>query len=184
MIYLSEYDSVGRQQDKHTEHEIGRSLLRFALEKNYGRSYTVGREEGGKPVLEEAQGIYFNISHTRGLVVCGISERVIGVDTEYIRPFDRRLMRRVCTEEEIAYIYQNSGNREDQEQQSQRFFRLWTLKESYLKATGQGISIPMREVCFSLEDRGDIRADIQGWKFRQFRYGGRFIISVCEGQKE
>lgn len=184
MIYLSEYDSLGRQQDKHTEHKIGRNLLRFGLEKNYGRNYAVGREEGGKPVLEGTQEIFFNISHTRGLVVCGISEKVIGVDAEYIRPFDRRLMRRVCTEDEIAYIYQNGTNMQNPEQQGERFFRLWTLKESYLKATGQGITIPMREVCFSLEEQGDgrdcIRANLQGWTFRQFRYGGRFIVSVCE----
>lgn len=183
MIYLSEYDSVGRRQDMHTEHKLGRSLLRFGLERGFGRSYTVGREEGGKPVLNEAPNIYFNISHTRGLVVCGISEYTIGVDAEYIHPFDKRLMRRVCTEDEIAYIYGNSGGKENLHQQWERFFRLWTLKESYLKATGQGITVPMKEVRFFPEQGGGrnrIRFCMPGWAFRQFRYGGRFIVTVCE----
>lgn len=184
MVYLSEYDAAERQQDRHTEHELGRSILRFGLEKNFGRNYEVGRDKNGKPVLHGAQNIFFNISHTRGLVVCGISKRAIGVDTEYIRPFDRRLMRRVCTEDEIAYIYGGSGEKQSFNQQWERFFRLWTLKESYLKATGQGIAVPMREVCFSLGDRGDgrdrIRSLMTGWRFRQFQYGGRFIVAVCE----
>lgn len=184
MVYLSEYDAAGRQKDRHTEHELGRSILRFGLEKNFGRNYEVGRDENGKPVLQGAQDIFFNISHTKGLVVCGISKRAIGVDTEYIRPFDRRLMRRVCTEDEIAYIYEGSEGKEDLNQQWERFFRLWTLKESYLKATGQGIAVPMREVCFSPEGREDgrdrIRPCMTGWGFRQFQYGGRFIVAVCE----
>lgn len=186
MIYLSEYDSVGRRQDMHTEHELGRSLLRFGLERELGRNCAVRQEQGKKPVLDGAPGIFFNISHTRGLVVCGISGRVIGVDTEYIRPFDERLMRRVCTEDEIAYIYGDGGGSEDPSRQQERFFRLWTFKESYLKATGQGITVPMKEVRFFPEQGGGrnrIRFCMPGWAFRQFRYGGRFIVTVCEEEK-
>lgn len=178
MIYLSEYDCVERMQDNRTEHKLGRSLLAFGLKEEYGRVYSVRQDKGGKPVLEEP-GVFFNISHTCGVVVCAVCDRVVGIDAERIRPFDKRLMRRVCTEEEQAYIYQ--GVRE--EICRQRFFRLWTLKESYLKATGRGISLPMREVAFSLEETVDgglcIHSDRPDWQFGQFLYGGRYVVSVC-----
>ena len=88
MIYLLEYDSAGAAQDRKTEHERGRELLRFGLEKRYGLQAVVRQEPGGKPYLENIPGVYFNISHTSGLVVCGIDEREIGIDVEQLRPYD------------------------------------------------------------------------------------------------
>lgn len=179
MVYLLEYDSVGRVQDRQTEHERGRELLRFGLDRQYGIQGSVRQETGGKPYLENAQGIYFNISHTRGLVVCGIDDREIGIDVECIRPYDERLMHRICTKEEIAYICANDegGGRK----QNEKFFQLWTLKESYLKATGQGIGIPMQEVSFLLDRdyTNRIQSNVSGWEFSQFRYAGKYLISLC-----
>lgn len=183
MIYLTEYSSVDSRQDRETEHRLGRELLQFALERDYGGSYEVAQKENAKPFLVGQQGIDFSITHTKGLVVCGISERRIGVDAEYIRQFDERLMRRICTEEEIVYI---TGVKEGQETRDEKFFRLWTLKESFLKATGQGLSFPMREISFSVrtleKQMTGIRGNIPGWSYTQFWYGGRFIVTICEEQ--
>lgn len=179
MIYLLEYDSVGAVQDRKTEHERGRELLRFGLEKQYGLQAVVRQESGGKPYLENIPDVYFNISHTSGLVACGIDEREIGIDVEQIRTYDRRLMQRICTEKEIAYIC--GGNSDEEQMQNERFFRLWTLKESYIKATGQGLAVPMKEVSFVI-DRGNptmIRSNVSGWKFSQFCYAGRYMVSQC-----
>lgn len=181
MIYLTEYDPVDRMCDRETEHRLGGELLQFALEREYGSSYEVVREGNAKPFLAGEQGIDFSITHTEGLVVCGISGKRIGVDAEYIRPFDDRLMRRICTEEEIAYITGVDGGSKMREE---RFFRLWTGKESFLKATGQGLSLPMKEIGFSVrageKQRMDIRGNIPGWQYTQFRYRGRFMVTVCE----
>ncbi|MDE6566199.1 MAG: 4'-phosphopantetheinyl transferase superfamily protein [Lachnospiraceae bacterium] len=179
MIYLLEYDTDGAVQNRKIEHERGRELLRFGLEKSYGLQAIVRQESGGKPYLENISGVYFNISHTSGLVACGIDEREIGIDVERICRYDRRLMQRICTEEEIAYIC--GDDREEEQAQNERFFRLWTLKESYLKATGQGLAMPMKEVSFVI-DRGNpamIRSNVSGWEFSQFRYARRYMISQC-----
>ena len=180
MIYLLEYDSAGAVQDRKTQHERGRELLRFGLERQYGLQALVRQESGGKPYLENASGVYFNISHTSGLVACGIGEQEIGIDVEWIRPYDRRLMQRICSEEEMVYLC--GDRREGEQMQNERFFRLWTLKESYLKATGQGLAVPMREITFILnsEDPVEIRSNMAGWEFSQFRYAGRYIISQCK----
>lgn len=184
MIYLLEYDSVGAWQDRRTEHRRGRELLRFGLERQYGLSGVVQQKSGGKPYLDNIPGVYFNISHTSGLVVCGIDDCEIGIDVERIRPYDRRLMHRICTDEEMDYIY--GGNRDGEQIQNERFFRLWTLKESYLKATGQGLAVPMQEISFILDGNGSIviGSNVWGWEFSQFRYSSRYIISQCRESKK
>ena len=45
-------------------------------------------------------------------------------------------MRRVCTEQELRYVGEDSG----------RFLQLWTAKEAYLKFTGEGIAYDLRSV--------------------------------------
>lgn len=184
MVYLLEYDTVGMIQDRQAERKRGRELLRFGLDRQYGLRAVVRQESGEKPYLEGVSGIYFNISHTKGLVACGIEEQEIGIDVEWIRPYDRRLMRRICTEEEIAYI--EDGNRVGEQIKNERFFRLWTLKESYLKATGQGLAVPMKEISFIMEEnnREQISSNLPGWTFRQFRYAGRYLVSLCRRCKE
>ncbi len=103
--------------------------------------------EHGRPELaspQRAPRLRFNLSHTRGLVACGVTlERDIGVDVEHI---DRRieidrLAESVFSERERAALYalQPEARRE-------RFFELWTLKESYIKAVGVGISMPLRAI--------------------------------------
>lgn len=179
MVYLLEYDTAGTVQDREKERERGRELLRFGLDRQYGLQAVVRQESGVKPYLEGESGIYFNISHTSGLVACAINTQEIGIDVEYIRPYDRRLMHRICTEEEIAYI--DGGNRVGEQIKSERFFRLWTLKESYLKAIGRGLAVPMKEVSFILDgsDTEQITSNVPGWTFRQFRFANRYLVSLC-----
>lgn len=184
MVYLLEYDTVETVQDRQTEQKRGRELLRFGLDRQYGLQAVVRQESGGKPYLEGVSGIYFNISHTCGLVACAVDTQETGIDVEWIRPYDKRLMRRICTEEEIAYI--DGGNRVGEQIKNERFFRLWTLKESYLKAIGQGLAVPMKEISFIME--GDppeqISSNLPGWSFRQFRYANRYLISLCRRSEE
>ncbi len=180
MIYLTEYDSVDRVHDRETEHRLGRELLHYVLGREYGRSWEVVQEGNGKPFLTGGPEIDFSIAHTKGLVVCGISGKRIGVDVERIRQFDERLMRRICTEEERYFIEHERKTMTREE----TFFRFWTLKESFLKATGQGLAVPMREIGFSVRVKEkrltDIRGPVPGWKHVQFRYRGSYIISMSE----
>lgn len=180
MIYLTEYDSVDRVHDRETEHRLGRELLHYVLGREYGRSWEVVQKGNGKPFLTGGPEIDFSIAHTKGLVVCGISGKRIGVDVEQICQFDERLMRRICTEEERYFIEHERKTMTREE----TFFRFWTLKESFLKATGQGLAVPMREIGFSVRVKEkrltDIRGPVPGWKHVQFRYRGSYIISMSE----
>lgn len=79
------------------------------------------REENRKPRLD-VDGVYFNLSHSHGLVILAVSNTEIGVDVEKIRPVNR---------EKFTFIEAD----DDQE-----FFEEWTERESYCKFTGEGIT--------------------------------------------
>lgn len=180
MIYLAFYEPENRVSDRKREHELGRNLLRFGLLKEFGKTWEIGISEHGKPFLKGAEGICFNISHTKGLVVCAIDRQTVGVDAEYIRPWKENLARRVCSEAEWTLLSEKAAAGESGEKW---FSRLWTLKESFVKATGEGISFPLNEIAFSFEEKGSIRANIPGWEFSQFPVCGKYMVSVCKADR-
>ena len=174
MLYLAEYTSTTSKEDKVTEHELGRQLLRQGLEQEYGQTWEVYVEEKKKPILKDAEGICFNISHTKGLVACGISRREIGVDVERVRKFKEAVVRKACSEEEQKYVFAG----QDDQEKATRFCKLWTLKESYIKAIGKGLAFPLDEITFEIAE-DEIFSNIPGWRYEQFEYGKEYIIAVC-----
>lgn len=130
------------------------------------------RGEYGKPYLENNGNVHFNISHSSSLAVCAIAESPVGVDTELIREFPERVMKRCFTENEIETVKQS-----DLPEMS--FFQLWTLKESYIKAIGKGLLYPMKKAEFII-DNNNIKANIEeNFSFAQIIMDNGYICSVC-----
>ncbi len=95
----------------------------------------------GKPAVDGDTVIRFNLSHSGDLALCAITgEREIGVDIEQIRPdLDwESLARRFFSAEEVAALAAL-----DPERRMEGFVRCWTRKEAYLKARGEGLSLPL-----------------------------------------
>ncbi|HLP92050.1 MAG TPA: 4'-phosphopantetheinyl transferase superfamily protein [Nostocaceae cyanobacterium] len=98
-------------------------------------------EQRGKPLLGgkfAGSGVNFNLSHSQDLGLLGVScDRPIGVDLEYMRPTSdvEGLAQRFFLEREYEIVRSLVG-----QQQQEVFFRYWTCKEAYLKATGDGIA--------------------------------------------
>lgn len=90
-------------------------------------------DSGGKPYAKDCD-IYFNISHSADTVACALSDCPIGIDIEKMRGIDDKLIKYVCTDEELEYVYS------DIELKTQRFFEIWTAKEAYFKCYGTGIT--------------------------------------------
>lgn len=104
-------------------------------------------DASGKPGLEneKAAGIRFNLSHSHGAALYGIClDRRIGVDIEQIRPLSNMesIAGRYFSKPESSAIRNASAPG-----RNELFFRYWTLKEAYIKATGAGLK-HLRQVEF------------------------------------
>lgn len=107
----------------------------------------------GKPFIDgsdDESRLKFNLSHTEGLVACALSvDNEVGVDVEVINKkeslFD--IEQTVFTTREVASL-QTYAHKEDR---FKHFFRLWTLKEAYIKYIGGGFSIPLQEFEFEFQ---------------------------------
>ena len=98
---------------------------------------TFSKNDHGKEYIND-KNIYFNVSHTSGLVCSAVSDSEVGVDCETLREIDwQALSERYFTEAERAVI---NGSPEPECE----FFRIWTKKESYVKYTGEGLSRPLQ----------------------------------------
>lgn len=181
MIYMARIEDQGSEgpvRSRQREHDCGRALLELGLfHQGIDRMPELILEEHGKPVFKDLPGLCFNISHTEGLAVCAVSSHPIGVDTERIRPLNIRLLRKICSEAEGAWVM-------SRENPAEGLIRLWTLKESYVKATGEGLSYSLKQITFSWDEDGSIRGSIPGWHYYQARVYGKYIISVCEKDQE
>jgi 4'-phosphopantetheinyl transferase len=93
--------------------------------------------ENGKPFLVDFPDVQFNLSHSGERVMAVISPFEVGCDVEIIKGDRGRLAERFFKPEESAWI----KSFESLEAQSEAFYRLWTLKECYMKVTGRGMSL-------------------------------------------
>ena len=89
--------------------------------------------ENGKPV---ADNLFFNVSHAGDYVVGVSSDCDVGCDIEKVVPAPLEIAKHYFCPAELNYI--KSAKEKDK-----AFFTLWTLKESYMKMTGQGMSLPL-----------------------------------------
>jgi len=139
----------------------------------------------GKPHLHQDhrhQAIEFNMSHTRGAVACGmVSGCPIGIDIE-----DED---RAANYVDIADAYFATAElaRLRAVPEAQRpglFLLLWTLKEAYVKARGQGLSLPLDDFAFSLAPitisfRQPGFDNPAQWQFESVRCNDRHRLSVA-----
>lgn len=179
-IYRAFFEPGTGGNKRETEHEQGLLLLRRALREQYGIDCGDSRKpdlmEGahGKPYLREYPQIQFNISHCMGLAVLAVGDCSVGIDVEYVRPYREPLLKRVLSEAELRQMEAvGEAGREE------LFFRFWTLKESYVKAVGCGITVPLQDISFQLGDDGGITCEKTGWKFRQWILAGGYVLSAC-----
>ncbi len=143
----------------------------------------------GKPAIanpdSNARHINFNISHTKSLVLVGVtSDGPLGVDVENCK--SRAAPLNVADEffapEEVEEL-----RALPRERQSDRFFEYWTFKESYIKARGMGLSIPLRLFSFHFPDERTVGVSIRPelndspsrWRFWQFRPTESYVVAVC-----
>lgn len=129
--------------DKHrNSFVVARGFLRYVLSRYFDTKPEILRfsyGEYGKPALDGR--LHFNMSHSHRVALLAITEdRQIGVDVEHIRAdfATEDIARRFFSHSEVE-----SFNSLLKEEQVAAFFRCWTRKEAFIKATGKGLSQPL-----------------------------------------
>lgn len=123
---------------------LAKILLSEASSKSVN-SFDIYPDEYGKLKQDNESGLYFNISHSETYVAAVVATEEIGIDIEVFRPFPLKLAKRICSKEELVYIFGHTPADSDYNQNKnddclRRFMEIWTAKEAYLKCTGKGIT--------------------------------------------
>ena len=134
---------------------LRRGLLRIILSGYTGflpSTIQFGHEYNGKPVLPSSsagRALHFNLSHSNGVAVYAVSAwGEVGIDVEQIRnlPDWQDFVQEHFSNREQAVLRRIPENR-----RLEAFYRGWTRKEAYLKATGQGLGDGLRQIEVSLK---------------------------------
>jgi 4'-phosphopantetheinyl transferase len=96
----------------------------------------------GKPLLPGDPWLTFNISHSNGYMLCGVSRYgAIGVDVERLGDYKAAIARRFFAHDEWQWLEALAPS-----QQARGFYHLWTVKEACIKALGTGLRFPLRKL--------------------------------------
>jgi 4'-phosphopantetheinyl transferase len=187
-------DEVRRAERFHFDRDrqlfvTSRGLVRKALSKYINVDPAAWRFEKnsfGRPEIifpSEGRVLRFSASNTDGLAMCAVAfNRDIGADVEYLREPPLDVVDCSFAPVEAQSVLNCSGN-----ERSERFFEYWTLKESYAKARGLGLSIPFNKFAFHLNESQPPRLEIDPglvdqaseWRFWSWRPTQIHCAALC-----
>lgn len=187
LSYVGEYrrNKISRYKN---EQDCKRSLLaellikKTIVEKLGLREVTINRNKYGKPYIRGAKDFHFNISHSGHYVVIAVSERKVGIDIERKVKVDYRIAERFFSNKEAREILVSS----EEDERIDAFYRIWTLKESYVKAIGKGLTIPFSSFEFTFGNKIKVKDLEQRGMFRFFNTSiiNDYSLSVCYAEQD
>lgn len=121
---------------------IDKGLKTFGL-----READVRIAEGkhGKPYFPDYPDIHFSVSHSEKMVLAVFADTEVGCDIEYVDSVDLKLAERFFCQSEYEFIMEHQ-----EWEREKAFYRMWTIKESFMKAVGSGMMLPMDEFCIKI----------------------------------
>lgn len=200
---LSAYETLLDSGEKHRNSQfyfakdrrrdlVTRALVRTVLSRYVPiapHEWTFVTNEHGRPEIANAKPndikVVFNVSHTDGLIALAVStHRALGVDVENIcvRHPSIDIANRFFAPSEVATLVALPSNR-----QPKQFFEYWTFKESYIKARGMGLYLPLcrfsfhypcnRVVVFTVDP--SLEDTATRWQFWQLQPTAEHLLAVC-----
>ena len=135
----------------------------------------------GKPLVTERGDLHFNLSHCKGLVACALRhDGPVGIDVEFInRPAPLEVVRHYFSPSEAAWWLV-----QPETMKNKAFFKIWTMKEAFVKATGDGLSRPLRDFSVCVENltllpQGDFQSETQSWSFHLAQPGNQHLLALA-----
>jgi 4'-phosphopantetheinyl transferase len=167
-------------RDRH-RYIVGRGLLRCVLAGYFGRDPAALRfryTQYGKPLLDDPR-LSFNLSHSEDRALFAVAPGFeVGVDVEVMNSSlaDEAVAERFFTRREVADLNAVSpGDR------TRAFLTCWTRKEAYIKARGEGLSLPLHEFDVTLRPGEEPRLRWTAWSSSEPRTWRLVDVSAEEG---
>ncbi|HEX2841877.1 4'-phosphopantetheinyl transferase family protein [Hyphomicrobium sp.] len=165
-------------------HALARVLLSGQVSRP-PNSWRFATNPHGKPVVVPEAGLpqlRFNLSHTRGLVAVALTlENEVGIDVEAVDPkrlsFD--LAARTFAPAEVAILRKTPPA-----DLPEALFGFWTLKEAFIKAVGQGLSVPLQAFALTLDPLAihfsdPIVEDPSRWLLRSYKPTSSHLLALA-----
>lgn len=154
------------------------ALDRYGFDrKENGRGIQFVNGRCGKPYIRGHGNIFFNLSHSDDYVMAVVSDREVGCDIQKMGTAEPDIAERFFRETEFRHISEQPTD----EKRRDLFFRYWTLKESFMKATGQGMELGLSafEVRPGEERIAGQDVDDREYFFREFDIVEGFKAALC-----
>ena len=114
------------------------------------------------------------------MVICTVSEKPVGCDVEKVKGINLKIAERFFAKKEVEYL-----KTFDERNKADAFFRLWTMKESYMKMTGEGMRLALDQ--FEIIFDEDVKVFRNGRRcacfIKEYELPG-YKLSVCAEEKE
>jgi Phosphopantetheinyl transferase len=159
-------------------------LLFYSIRDSFGVSFEqleIQKNPYGKPYCSNYDFIHYNLSHSNEWIVCAVSSSEVGIDVQVIVEFGLNIAKRFFSKDEYKYLSNCS-----KECRNRMFTKLWTLKESYVKLIGTGLSFPIHSFIINDNNEMDL-IDNKGkddkYIFTTYELDSEHILSVCTIEK-
>lgn len=177
---ISEYrikKAIKYKSEKDRKLSILSSLLLDKALQKYGlceQNMQYSTNEYGKPYFINAKELHFSISHSGDYAMVVLSDKEIGCDIQQIKDINMGIADRFFTADEREYV-KSTGD----------FFRIWTYKESFIKAVGKGLAIPLNSFTIKGLETDKPYCEYEGkiYRFKEFDNINGYCIAVCEEEK-
>lgn len=171
LLLNPQYSSLSEKHISALEQSAAAELAICAAMKNSGRPFAppdYAYKESGQPTIQNG---HISISHTEGYAACAIAREPVGIDVERGHTFSKAAAKRILSPQEE--LMSDSTNADE------LLSRIWTVKESFLKMTGEGIPGGMRTL--ELIAAGDGSSDVWTIKRGTELEAGRAVLLSISG---
>ncbi|WP_087993061.1 4'-phosphopantetheinyl transferase [Bacillus vallismortis] len=125
------------------QYQLDKSGIRFSA------------QEYGKPCIPDLPDAHFNISHSGRWIICAFDSQPIGIDIEKTKPISLDIAKRFFSKTEYSDL-----SAKNKDEQTDYFYHLWSMKESFIKQEGKGLSLPLDSFSVRLHQDGRVSIEL------------------------